>query len=109
MVIKIGKFGKFLACPGFPECTNTKKIVQETGGNCPFCGKKVLQKKSKKGKKYFGCENNPNCSFMTWDTPVPDKCPKCGSTLFQKGGKSGKLICHKNGCGFEKELSKNEG
>lgn len=106
MVIKIGRFGKFLACPGFPECKNTKKIVQETGGLCPFCGKKVLQKKSKKGKKYFGCEDNPNCSFMTWDTPVAEKCPRCGSTLFQKGGKSGKLICHKEGCGFEKELSK---
>ncbi len=106
MVIKIGRFGKFLACPGFPECKNTKKIVQETGGLCPFCGKKVLQKKSKKGKKYFGCEDNPNCSFMTWDTPVAEKCHRCGSTLFQKGGKSGKLICHKEGCGFEKELSK---
>lgn len=106
MVIKIGKFGKFLACPGFPECKNTKKIVQETGGLCPFCGKKVLQKKSKKGKKFFGCEDNPKCSFMTWDTPVAEKCPKCGSTLFQKGGKSGKLVCHKVGCGYEKELTK---
>ena len=108
MVIKIGKFGKFLACPGFPECKNTKKIVQETGGMCPFCGKKVLQKKSKKGRKYFGCEDNPQCSFMTWDTQVTAKSPNCGSTLFQKGGKSGKLICHKEGCGFEKELKKNE-
>ncbi len=109
MVIKIGRYGKFLACPGFPDCTNTKKIVEETGGICPFCGKKVLLKKSKKGKKYFGCEDNPNCSFMTWDTPVTERCPKCDSTLFQKGGKSGKLICHKEGCGYEKELGKNEG
>ncbi len=109
MVIKIGRFGKFLACPGFPECKNTKKIVQETGGSCPFCGKKVLQKKSKKGKKYFGCEDNPTCSFMTWDTPVSDKCPRCGSTLFQKGGKNGKLICHKTDCGFEKAINNNEG
>ena len=109
MVIKIGRFGKFLACPGFPECKNTKRIVNETGGFCPFCGKKVLQKKSKKGKKYFGCEDNPTCSFMTWDTPVTEKCPRCDATLFQKGGKSGKLICHKEGCGFEKELKKNEG
>ncbi len=104
MVIKIGRFGKFLACPGFPECTNTKKIVQETGGECPICGKRVLQKKSKKGKKYFGCEDNPNCSFMTWNTPVKERCPKCNSTLFQKGGKSGKLICEKSGCGFEKAV-----
>ncbi len=106
MVIKIGRFGKFLACPGFPECRNTKKIVQETGGTCPLCGKKVLQKKSKKGKKYFGCEDNPTCGFMTWNTPVPDKCPKCGSTLFKKGGKAGKLVCEKPDCGYEKALSK---
>ncbi|MFA5658820.1 MAG: topoisomerase DNA-binding C4 zinc finger domain-containing protein, partial [Oscillospiraceae bacterium] len=109
MVIKIGRFGKFLACPGFPECKNTKRIVQETGGSCPFCGKKVLQKKSKKGKKYFGCEDNPTCSFMTWDTPVSEKCPRCGSTLFQKGGKNGKLICHKPDCGFEKNVEKDNG
>lgn len=109
MVIKIGRYGKFLACSGFPECTNTKKIVQETGGICPYCGKKILQKKSKKGKKYFGCEDNPKCSFMTWDTPVTEKCPKCGSTLFQKGGKHGKLVCHKENCGYERELGKNEG
>lgn len=105
MVIKIGRFGKFMACSGFPECTNTKKIVQETGGLCPFCGKKVLLKKSKKGKKYYGCEDNPNCSFMTWDLPVEEKCPKCESTLFQKGGKNGKLICHKVDCGYERDLS----
>ncbi|MBQ9375749.1 MAG: type I DNA topoisomerase [Ruminococcus sp.] len=105
LVIKIGKFGKFMACSGFPECTFTKRIVQETGGFCPFCGKKVLQKKSKKGKKYYGCEDNPNCSFMTWDMPTEHKCPNCDSTLFQKGGKNGKLICHKENCGYEKDLS----
>lgn len=105
MVIKIGKYGKFLACSGFPDCTNTKRIVQETGGFCPYCGKKVLLKKSKKGKKYYGCEDNPNCQFMTWDLPTEEKCPKCGSTLFQKGGKNGKLICHKENCGYERNLS----
>lgn len=109
MVIKIGRYGRFLACSGFPECTNTKKIVQETGGLCPLCGKRVLLKKSKKGKKYFGCEDNPTCSFMTWDTPTIEICPQCGSTLFQKGGKNGKLICHKVGCNYEKELGNNEG
>lgn len=105
MVIKIGRFGKFLACTGFPECTNTKKIIKPTGGVCPKCGKKVLQKKSKKGKKYFGCEDNPNCDFMTWDTPVSDKCPKCndGTTLFKKGGK---LFCLKEGCGYEVAVKK---
>lgn len=105
MVIKIGKFGKFMACSGFPECTFTKRIVQETGGFCPFCGKRVLLKKSKKGKKYYGCEDNPNCNFMTWDLPTEEKCPNCGSTLFQKGGKNGKLICHKENCGYERDLS----
>lgn len=105
MVIKIGRYGKFMACSGFPECKNTKKIVQETGGICPYCGKKVLLKKSKKGKKYYGCEDNPECKFMTWDVPTEEKCPKCGSTLFQKGGKNGILICHKPDCGYERNLS----
>ena len=105
MVIKIGRYGKFLACSGFPECTNTKRIVTETGGKCPYCGKRVLLKKSKKGRKYYGCEDNPNCSFMTWDVPTDKICPNCGSTLFQKGGKSGMLICHKQGCGYERQLS----
>ena len=105
MVIKIGRFGKFLACSGFPECTNTKKLIKPTGGVCPKCGQKVLQKKSKKGKKYFGCENNPTCDFMTWDTPVSDKCPKCndGTTLFKKGGK---MFCLKEGCGYEVAIKK---
>ncbi|MBQ8567944.1 MAG: type I DNA topoisomerase [Oscillospiraceae bacterium] len=105
MVIKLGRFGRFLACTGFPDCTNTKKIVKDTGGICPKCGKKVLQKKSKKGKKYFGCEDNPNCEFMTWDTPVSDKCPKCndGTTLFKKGGR---MFCLKDGCGYEFTVKK---
>ena len=105
MVIKIGRFGKFLACTGFPDCTNTKRIVKDTGGVCPKCGKKVLQKKSKKGKKYFGCEDNPTCDFMTWDTPTSDKCPKCndGTTLFKKGGK---MFCLKEGCGYEVAVRK---
>ena len=105
MVIKIGRYGKFMACSGFPDCTNTRKIVEATGGICPFCGKRVLLKKSKRGKKYYGCEDNPNCSFMTWDMPTDQKCPTCGSTLFQKGGKNGKLVCHKEGCGYERDIS----
>lgn len=107
MVIKIGRFGKFLACSGFPDCTNTKRIVKDTGGVCPKCHKKVLQKKSKKGKKYFGCEDNPKCDFMTWDTPVSDKCPKCndGTTLFKKGGK---MFCLKEGCGYEAAIRKDK-
>ncbi len=104
MVIKIGRFGKFLACPGFPECTNTKKIVQATKGVCPLCGNTVIAQKSKKGRNFFGCEKYPECTFMTWNTPVEDKCPKCQSTLFKKGGKAGKILCEKPECGYERGL-----
>lgn len=106
MVIKYSKFGKFLACPGFPECKNTKKIVTETEGNCPRCGKKMLLKKSKKGRSFYGCEGFPDCSFMTWNVPTKEICPQCGKTLFMKGGKSGKLVCESEGCGYERELKK---
>lgn len=102
MVIKIGRYGKFLGCSGFPECKATKRIVNETGGNCPKCGKKMLAKKSKKGKPFFGCENYAECGFMTWDTPIPDVCPNCGATLFRKAGKDKKIYCAREGCGFEK-------
>ena len=108
MVIKIGPYGKFLGCSGFPECKNTKKIVTEAEGNCPVCGKKMLAKKSKKGKPFFGCENFKECNFMTWDTPVAKTCPKCGATLFKKAGKKGKLYCAKEGCDFEQEADENE-
>ena len=104
MVIKIGRFGKFLACPGFPECTNTKKIVQATKGVCPLCGNTVIAQKSKKGRNFFGCEKYPECNFMTWNTPIEDTCPKCGSTLFKKGGRAGKILCEKPGCGYERGL-----
>ena len=105
MVIKTGRYGKFLACPGYPECKNTKPIVQETGAFCPLCGGRVLQKKSKSGKKYYGCENNPKCSFMTWDTPLPDKCPKCGGSLFRRQ-RGGQKYCPKEGCGWQEEEKK---
>jgi DNA topoisomerase-1 len=103
MVVKIGRFGKFLACPGFPECRNTKKIVQETGGLCPLCGKKILAKKGKSGKGFYGCEGYPDCNFMTWEKPVSDICPKCGSTMFKKPGRGGKVHCLKENCGYVKE------
>ena len=109
MVIKTGRFGKFLACPGFPECKNTKKIVQETNGVCPVCGGKVIEKKSKRGRKFYGCSNYPECNFMTWDVPIDEKCPKCQSTLFKKGVRSPKTVCLKEGCGYEAEyVKKNE-
>ena len=104
MVIKIGPYGKFLACPGFPECRNAKQIIQETGGTCPKCGKKVVQKKSKRGRTFYGCSGYPECTFMTWNVPVEEKCPDCGCSLFQKGGKSGMLVCEKEGCGYQRSL-----
>ncbi|MBQ2751430.1 MAG: type I DNA topoisomerase [Oscillospiraceae bacterium] len=107
MVVKIGRFGKFLACPGYPECKNTKKIVQKTGGTCPKCGGEMLAKKSKKGRGFYGCGNYPNCDFMTWDKPLPEKCPKCGSGLFKKAGRYGGIRCHKEGCGYERAADKN--
>lgn len=106
MVIKYSKYGKFIACPGFPECKNTKKIVTETEGECPRCGKKMLLKKSKKGRSFYGCEGFPECSFMTWNVPVGEKCPQCGKSLFMKGGKSGRLVCENEGCAYERELKK---
>ncbi len=108
MVIKIGPYGKFLGCSGFPECKNTKRIVNETGGFCPKCGGKMLAKKSKKGKPFFGCENYKDCNYMTWDTPIPEVCPKCGKTLFKKAGKKGKIYCANEGCDYEREPDENE-
>ncbi len=105
MVIKHGRFGKFLACPGFPECKNTKKLVQETPGLCPVCGKKIVTKRTKTGRTFYGCSGYPECTFMTWDTPLAETCPKCGSTLFRKNGRLKKVHCLKEGCGFEKAAS----
>lgn len=102
MVVRHGKYGKFLACPGFPECKNTKTLQQETPGSCPRCGKKVLAKKSKTGHTYYGCEDNPACGFMTWDIPLEEKCPRCGSSLFKTTGRMKMIHCLKEGCGYEK-------
>lgn len=102
MVVRHGKYGKFLACPGFPECKNTKTLQQETPGSCPHCGKKVLAKKSKTGRTYYGCEDNPACGFMTWDIPLEEKCPRCGSSLFKTTGRMKMIHCLKEGCGYEK-------
>ncbi len=103
MVYKMGRFGKFLACPGFPECRNAKPIVKETGANCPKCGKRILEKKSKTGKVYYGCEDNPKCDFMTWDVPVAkEQCPKCGGLLLRKKGKGKRIVCANESCDYEK-------
>ncbi len=103
MIIRQGRFGKFLACPGFPECTNTKKLIIEVTGKCPQCEGNLVENKSKKGKKFYGCKNYPECNFMTWDMPQKENCPECGSTLFKKGFRGGAVSCLKDGCGFTKE------
>ena len=104
MVIKTGRYGKFLACPGFPDCKNTKRLVKETPGLCPKDGGKMLVRQSKKGRVYYGCGNYPNCDFMTWDEPMAEQCPQCGASLFKKGGKNGILHCLKEGCEFSKPV-----
>lgn len=102
MVIKHGRFGKFMACSGYPDCKNTKKIVVQTKGICPNCGGKIIKQKSAKGRIFFGCENYPKCKFVSWDEPVSDICPKCGNTMFKKKGKKATIYCAKEGCGYSK-------
>ncbi len=102
MVIKTGRFGRFIACPGYPECKNVKKLVQENGADCPKCGGKVVVKKSKKGRVFYGCFNYPNCDFVSWDEPTLQKCPRCGKTLLKKKGKKPKYYCVTPECGYEK-------
>ena len=103
MVIKSGRYGKFVACSGFPECRNAHPLVKDTGGLCPLDGGHMLVRKSSKGRVYYGCSNYPKCNYMTWDEPVPERCPQCGSTLFKK---KGQLYCAKEGCGFVKAMEK---
>jgi len=103
MVIKYGRYGKFLACPGYPECKNTKPIQDKIGVKCPNCGGDIIRLKSGKGKIFFGCSNYPECNFMTWDEPVYEKCPKCGSIMVKKKSKKGLIIkCTNEGCGYSK-------
>lgn len=109
MVVKTGRFGKFIACPGYPECKNIKKIVVETGAICPKCGGKVIEKKSRKGRLFYGCANYPNCDFVSWDEPLNEKCPQCGHILFRKKGKTPKIYCAEEGCGYSRiEQTKEE-
>ncbi len=105
MVYKLSKFGKFLACPGYPECKNTKTIREGTGAECPKCGGEILVKKSRRGKIYYGCEHSPKCDFMLWDMPVKDEaCPQCGGLLLKKQGKRGKIYCYSEDCKYERKL-----
>lgn len=105
MVVKYGPHGKFLACPGFPDCRNTKPYLEKIGIPCPKCGKDVVLKKTKKGRKYFGCEDNPNCDFMSWSRPVKEKCPRCGGYMVTKGNK---IVCADEKCGYLTEKKQEE-
>ena len=106
MVIKNGRFGKFLACPGYPECKNTKPITQDTGVTCPKCGSRLLKKKSKSGYYYYGCERNPECDFMTWDSPTKKVCPDCGGVIYRHYTKEDKrYLCHKPGCTWSEPIA----
>ena len=100
MVVKYGPHGKFLACPGFPECRNTKPYLEKIDVKCPKCGREIVLKKTKKGRKYYGCEDNPNCDFMSWSRPVEQKCPKCGGYMVVKGNK---IVCADEQCGYVTE------
>ncbi|WP_407947301.1 type I DNA topoisomerase [Pectinatus sottacetonis] len=111
MVVKQGRFSKFLACPGFPECRNTKPILKDTGAKCPKCGGRIVERKTKRGRTFYGCENYPNCDFVSWDMPVADKvCEKCGANLFQHRYKNGKVIfyCGNENCETRKDHPINE-
>jgi len=106
MVIKFGRFGKFLACPGFPECRNAKPLFEEAGVDCPLCGGKVVVKKSKKGRKYYGCEKSPECEFISWNLPTGEKCPECGEFLVEKGRKKRLVAC--SACTYAVEVPESE-
>ncbi len=105
MVIKYGPHGRFLACPGFPECRNTMPYFEKIGIVCPQCGKDIVIKKTKKGRKYYGCIDNPDCSFMVWQKPSGRKCPQCGNMLLEKGNK---LVCMDEHCGFVTQAGSEE-
>ena len=105
MVVKVGRFGKFLACPGYPECKNTKPLILRTKAKCPECGGDVIEKKTRKGAAFYGCSNYPNCNFMTWDVPSDEVCPRCGKSLFRRKGNV--LYCpDSEGCGFTKPATR---
>lgn len=109
MVVKVGRYGKFIACPGYPECKNVLKFVEKTGVKCPKCNGDVIIKHTKKKRVFYGCSNYPECDFVSWNEPVNERCPQCGGILFKKKGKKPKLYCATEGCGFEKEFVEKDG
>ena len=109
MVVKVGRYGKFIACPGYPECKNVLKFVEKTGVKCPKCNGDVIVKHTKKKRVFYGCSNYPECDFVSWNEPVNERCPQCGRILFKKKGQKPKLYCATEGCGFEKEFVEKDG
>ena len=109
LVVKVGRYGKFIACPGYPECKNVLKFVEKTGVKCPKCNGDVIVKHTKKKRVFYGCSNYPECDFVSWNEPVNERCPQCGGILFKKKGKKPKLYCATEGCGFEKEFVEKDG
>ncbi len=105
MVIKYGPHGKFLACPGFPDCKNTKPYLEKIGVACPKCGKDVVIRKTKKGRRFYGCENNPDCEFMSWQRPSKEKCPQCGGYMVERGNR---LLCADPQCGYSMDMKTKE-
>lgn len=107
MVVKYGRYGKFLACPAYPECKNTKPFLDELDVNCPLCGGTIVERKSKRGRRFYGCSNYPDCKFASWDEPIDEKCPKCGNLLVKKKSRSGaKIKCTNKSCNYERKDSK---
>ena len=100
LVVKIGRFGKFMACPGFPDCRNAKPLFEEAGVDCPLCQSKVVVKKSKKGRKFYGCEKHPECDFVSWNLPTGELCPDCGAHLVEKGKKKRLIACSTPNCAY---------
>ena len=105
-----GRFGKFLACPNFPECRNAKPILTYIDAPCPKCGARLMEKTSKKNRKFYGCERYPECAFVSWEMPITEKCPKCGSYMVKKRGKHGEEIhlCANETCRYKETVEKNE-
>ena len=110
MVYKMGRFGRFLACPNFPECRNAKPILTYIATPCPKCGARLMEKTSKKNRKFYGCEKYPECDFVSWEKPIPEKCPKCGSYMVEKRGKRGEHIhlCANETCRYKETVAKEE-
>ena len=99
MVIKMGRYGKFLACPGFPECRNTKPLLEEIEAKCPKCGNSLVVRRSKKGRRFYGCSTYPDCDFVSWELPAPQPCPQCQGLMVIKGSKQGKhYVCTNQEC-----------